>query len=92
MVNQTDKQLVKRLRSDHGTLAGLIEAAQKAATRIEKLGSEVERIKAAIQRRIDTHSDFVELCHAHNIEPTTGLFSAIAELRSLQREMEKGND
>ena len=42
------KALVERLRSEHGTLAGLIEAAHKSADRIEALTAENERLREAL--------------------------------------------
>ena len=36
--------LVRRLRADNGTLAGLIEAARKAADRIEELEAVIREI------------------------------------------------
>ena len=38
--------LVKRLRADDGTLAGLIEAAREAADRIEELDATLQRERA----------------------------------------------
>ncbi len=38
--------LVKRLRADDGTLAGLIEAARQAADRIEELEATLQRERA----------------------------------------------
>lgn len=38
--------LVKRLRADDGTLAGLIEAAREAADRIEELEATLQRERA----------------------------------------------
>lgn len=38
--------LVKRLRADNGTLAGLIEAARQAADRIEELEATLQRERA----------------------------------------------
>lgn len=38
--------LVKRLRADDGTLAGLIEAARRAADRIEELEATLQRERA----------------------------------------------
>lgn len=45
MTNETDA-LVKRLRSEHGTLAGLIEASHKAADRIEALTLENQELRS----------------------------------------------
>jgi len=41
--------LVKRLRSEHGTLAELIEASLKAADTIEAQAAEIERLKVECQ-------------------------------------------
>lgn len=46
---------------------------------------------ALIQGRIDLHQEFIGMCEANNIDPSMSLFSAIAELRSLLREIE-GHD
>jgi hypothetical protein len=40
--------LVKRLRSEHGTLAELIEASLKAADTIEAQAAEIERLREAL--------------------------------------------
>jgi hypothetical protein len=47
------------------------------------------RIIDIINKRIDTHSGFVNLCMDREIEPSAGIFSALTELRSLLREIEK---
>ena len=56
------KALVERLRSEHGTLAGLIEAAHKSADRIEALTAENERLREALTQiarlRTDLRGDF----------------------------------
>jgi hypothetical protein len=48
-------------------------------------------VMALIQSRIDLHEEFIRMCEANNIDPSMSLFSAIAELRSLLREIE-GHD
>lgn len=51
-----------------------------------------ERIIGIINRRIDTHSDFANLCKGHEIEPAVSILGALTELRSLLREIERQSD
>lgn len=45
----TNEDLKARLRSEHGTLAGLIEAASEAADAIERLEAENVRLREALE-------------------------------------------
>lgn len=47
------EELVQRLRSEHGTLAELIEASLKAADTIEAQAAEIERLCEAGQKLND---------------------------------------
>ncbi len=51
--------------------------------------TERDRIISIIQRRIDVHYGFIESCMDHEVEVSSGVFSALTELRALLREIEK---
>ncbi len=92
-----DKVLVEKLRTDGQgwsfVAAEHIEeqAAEKKQLNgiIQGLESKLEFIISAIHRRVDTHSKFIESCVDHDIHPSPALFSTVAELRSLLREIER---
>ena len=50
---------------------------------------ESDRIVAIIQGRIDIHSHFIEYYMDQEVEPPKGVLGALAELRSLKREIER---
>lgn len=59
--------------------------------RATERGAEHERfrIMEMIQKRIDVHTGFMESCVDHEIAASRGILSALVELRSLLREIER---
>jgi hypothetical protein len=45
-------------------------------------------VMALIQRRIDLHEEFIRMCILHDVNPSRDLYSAIAELKALARDVE----
>ncbi len=59
--------------------------------RAHERGAEHERLRIMemIQKRIDVHYGFIESCMDHEVEVSSRVLSALTELRSLLREIER---
>jgi len=64
---------------------------QEALLAAIKIGQEEERIKIMdiIKDRLTIHEGFINGALDHGVEPSPSIYSAMVELRSLLRELEK---